>query len=160
MARRLHRILHAKIISQPGVTVQGLLYYLQSQTTPLLVFYQTIILWIGTNNWRAPWDETATAYQQLLEHVAWAAPSAQVAVVSILPRPRDLGSSKRWVTSTKAWLRPACRRRKLHYFAASHLFIKKGIIQDLLYDDGLHLNQTGAKKMSDFLTTKTRALFP
>jgi lysophospholipase L1-like esterase len=138
-----------KIISRPGATVQGLLYYPQSQTTPLLVFYQIIVLWIGTNNLRAPWDKTATAYQQLLEHVAWAAPSAQVAIVSILPRPRDLGSSKNWVTHTNAWLRQACRRRKLHFFAASHLF-----------DDGLHLNQTGAKKMSDFLTTKTRALFP
>jgi lysophospholipase L1-like esterase len=83
-----------------------------------------------------------------------------VAIVSILPRPRDLTSSKTWVTRTNAWLRQACRRRKLHFLAASHLFIKKGVVQDQLYDDGLHLNQTAAKKMSDFLTTKTRALFP
>jgi lysophospholipase L1-like esterase len=100
------------------------------------------------------------AYQQLLEHIASAAPSAQVAIVSILPRPRDLGSSKEWVTRANAWLRQACRRRKLPYFTASDLFIKKSTIQDHLFADGLHLNSAGAKKMSDFLTTKARALYP
>jgi hypothetical protein len=58
MARRLRRILNATIIAHPGATVQGLQHYLTAQSAPKLDKFGFVVLWIGTNNLRAPWDET------------------------------------------------------------------------------------------------------
>jgi hypothetical protein len=160
MAHRLRRILHATIIARPGASVQGLQYFLTAQSAPKLDEFGIVVLWIGTNNRRAPWDETKAAYINLFNTLKLAVPSAKVALVSILPRPRDYASSRAWVAAANTWLRSACRRHNFFFLAANHLVMKQGQIRESLFKDGLHLNHDGARRFGDFLRTKIHALFP
>ena len=160
MLRGLQNICHATITPLPGATVNHIVAYLQDMCDPKPVTYHTLIVWVGTNNSAQALEDTKEEFICLLQFLKQQCQGVNIALQSILPRPRDDNTSRVWVQQINRWLAGACKRNHFKFFKVTGLVqSREGILDHTLFRDGLHLNSRGLSKIQDSLKTRLTRWF-
>lgn len=109
-----------------------------------------VILMIGTNNIGLDSNEDiAVGIGMLLDIIKQRQPSADITLIGILPRKNQLDK----VLAVNPLLAKIAKDKSVKFLELSSMFMKdsKSIDESCFMSDGLHLNQTGYRKLSSAL---------
>jgi hypothetical protein len=150
IVKNFRHIKDCDVYSFSGVSLEEMTKLISSYPS-LISSVSTILLHCGTNNIEKDTTETILSKFEALVHVVKSINAdAKILISSILPRPLDFSTLGFRATVINSSLKRKCLNWGVYFVATHKMTLKFGKFCPEFYQDGIHLNQPGVKRVRQF----------